>query len=101
MNMRVTFQAHVFEVGPDSDVSTQNLEPSTREARTKYISVHMNPQARHGKKRRLEETLNMGFNIESEDEMGNTLLLVAVQQLQVRSFTIDLTDSDERHICAP
>lgn len=41
-------------------------------------------QARHGKKKRLEETLNLGFDMESEDEMGNTLLLVAVQQLQVQ-----------------
>lgn len=39
-------------------------------------------QARHGKKKRLEETLNTGFEINAEDSMGNTLLLVAVQQLQ-------------------
>lgn len=42
-------------------------------------------QARHGKKKRLEQTLTLGFNIESEDESGNTLLLVAVQQLQVKT----------------
>lgn len=42
-------------------------------------------QARHGKKKRLEETLNTGFDINAEDSMGNTLLLVAVQQLQVCS----------------
>eukprot|EP00752_Nemacystus_decipiens_P018599 g16677.t1 len=40
-------------------------------------------QARHGKKKRLEETLNTGFDINAEDAMGNTLLLVAVQQLQM------------------
>ncbi|CBN77304.1 conserved unknown protein [Ectocarpus siliculosus] len=40
-------------------------------------------QARHGKKKRLEETLNSGFEINTEDSMGNTLLLVAVQQLQM------------------
>lgn len=40
-------------------------------------------QARHGKKKRLEETLNKGFKLETEDEHGNTLLIVAVQQLQV------------------
>lgn len=40
-------------------------------------------QARHGKKKRLEETLNTGFDINAEDALGNTLLLVAVQQLQV------------------
>ena len=40
-------------------------------------------QARHGKRKRLEETLNTGFEINAEDAMGNTLLLVAVQQLQV------------------
>ncbi|CAB1101509.1 unnamed protein product [Ectocarpus sp. CCAP 1310/34] len=42
-------------------------------------------QARHGKKKRLVETLNSGFDINAEDSMGNTLLLVAVQQLQVVS----------------
>ncbi|CAM9159639.1 unnamed protein product [Ectocarpus fasciculatus] len=40
-------------------------------------------QARHGKKKRLEETLNTGFEINAEDSMGNTLLLAAVQQLQM------------------
>lgn len=40
-------------------------------------------QARHGKKKRLEETLNTGFDINAEDSMGNTLLLVAVQNIQV------------------
>ncbi|CAM9277713.1 unnamed protein product, partial [Scytosiphon promiscuus] len=40
-------------------------------------------QARHGKKKRLEETLNTGFDINAEDSMGNTLLIVAVQQLQM------------------
>lgn len=28
--------------------------------------------------------MNVGFDIESEDEAGNTLLIIAVQQLQVR-----------------
>ncbi|CAM9532239.1 unnamed protein product [Discosporangium mesarthrocarpum] len=37
-------------------------------------------QARHGKKKRLEESLNMGMDIEHEDENGNTLLLAATQQ---------------------
>ncbi|CAM9834566.1 unnamed protein product, partial [Sphacelaria rigidula] len=45
-------------------------------------------QARHGKKKRLEESLNVGFDIESEDETGNTLLIIAVQQLQVRLIAV-------------
>lgn len=45
-------------------------------------------QARHGKKKRLEETLNIGFDIESEDEMGNTLLLIAVQQTKVTDLPL-------------
>ncbi|CAN0053604.1 unnamed protein product, partial [Choristocarpus tenellus] len=40
-------------------------------------------QARHGKRSRLEKSLNLGFNIEEEDENGNTLLVVATQQSQM------------------
>merc|ERR1711871_641246 len=36
-------------------------------------------QARNGRLKRLEETLNLGFVVDSEDEKGNTLLLVAAQ----------------------
>ncbi len=43
-------------------------------------------QARHGKKKRLEETLNTGFDINAEDSLGNTLLLAAVQQIQVQTL---------------
>jgi ankyrin repeat protein len=36
-------------------------------------------QARNGRIKRVEESLNMGFSLEAEDEKGNTLLLVACQ----------------------
>ena len=36
-------------------------------------------QCRHGRLKRLEESLRLGFDINSEDEKGNSLLLVAVQ----------------------
>ena len=36
-------------------------------------------QARNGRIKRVEESLNLGFKIDSEDEKGNTLLLVACQ----------------------
>lgn len=56
-------------------------------------------QARHGKKKRLEETLNAGFEINAEDAMGNTLLLAAVQQLQVSVLclkTLELRSTCEK-----
>lgn len=36
-------------------------------------------QARNGRIKRVEESLNLGFPIDAEDERGNTLLLVATQ----------------------
>ena len=36
-------------------------------------------QARNGRLKRLEETLNLGLPIDADDEKGNTLLLVAAQ----------------------
>ena len=36
-------------------------------------------QARNGRVKRVEESLNLGFPVDSEDERGNTLLLVAAQ----------------------
>lgn len=36
-------------------------------------------QARNGRNKRVEESLNLGFPVDGEDERGNTLLLVAVQ----------------------
>eukprot|EP00981_Chlorochromonas_danica_P008761 scaffold2312_cov165-Ochromonas_danica.AAC.1 len=36
-------------------------------------------QARNGRVKRVEESLNLGFPIDGEDEKGNTLLLVAAQ----------------------
>ncbi|CAM9746047.1 unnamed protein product, partial [Phaeothamnion confervicola] len=37
-------------------------------------------QARNGRVKRLEETLNLGLPVDSTDEWGNTLLAVACQQ---------------------
>ena len=37
-------------------------------------------QARNGRFKRVEESLNLGFPVNAEDEKGNTLLLVACQQ---------------------
>ena len=36
-------------------------------------------QARNGRLRRMEESLNAGFPVDAEDEKGNTLLLIAAQ----------------------
>jgi len=36
-------------------------------------------QARNGRFRRLEESLNAGFETDTEDEKGNTLLILATQ----------------------
>lgn len=41
-------------------------------------------QARNGRIKRVEESLNQGFPIDSEDERGNTLLLVAAQNSNKR-----------------
>ena len=38
-------------------------------------------QARNGRLKRLEESLNMGFPVDKEDEKGNTLLSLASQNL--------------------
>jgi len=45
-------------------------------------------QARNGRLRRLEESLTMGFPVNEQDERGNTLLLVAVQQLNRRMVEV-------------
>lgn len=36
-------------------------------------------QARHGRLQRLQESIEEGFGIDTEDETGNTILMVAVQ----------------------
>lgn len=41
-------------------------------------------QARNGRIKRIEESLNAGFPIDAEDERGNTLLLVACQNSNKR-----------------
>ena len=41
-------------------------------------------QARNGRIKRVEESLNLGFKIDSEDERGNTLLLLAAQNSNKR-----------------
>mmetsp|Transcript_3151 Transcript_3151/g.4432 ORF Transcript_3151/g.4432 Transcript_3151/m.4432 type:complete len:123 (+) Transcript_3151:615-983(+) len=38
-------------------------------------------QARHGRQKRLEQSLEEGFDVNTEDERGNTLLIVAVQNI--------------------
>ena len=45
-------------------------------------------QARHGRIKRLEESLNLGFPVDSEDSKGNTLLIVAAQNLNKRMMEI-------------
>lgn len=39
-------------------------------------------QARHGRIKRLESSIDLGFDINAEDERGNTALIVAVQNNQ-------------------
>mmetsp|Transcript_14029 Transcript_14029/g.20968 ORF Transcript_14029/g.20968 Transcript_14029/m.20968 type:complete len:526 (-) Transcript_14029:127-1704(-) len=41
-------------------------------------------QARNGRVKRVEESLNLGFKIDAEDERGNTLLLLAAQNSNKR-----------------
>jgi ankyrin repeat protein len=41
-------------------------------------------QARNGRIKRVEESLNLGFPIDAEDEKGHTLLLVAAQNSNKR-----------------
>lgn len=41
-------------------------------------------QARNGRIKRIEESLNLGFPIDSVDERGNTLLLLACQNSNKR-----------------
>jgi ankyrin repeat protein len=41
-------------------------------------------QARNGRIKRVEESLNLGFPIDAEDEKGNTLLLIACQNRNKR-----------------
>jgi len=41
-------------------------------------------QARNGRLKRLEESLNLGFPVDAEDEKGNTLLIVAAQNSNKR-----------------
>ncbi len=36
-------------------------------------------QARNGRIKRVEESINLGFMVDTEDERGNTLLIVAAQ----------------------
>ena len=41
-------------------------------------------QVRHGRLKRFEESLNDGFDINAEDEYGNSLLMVAVQNRHIK-----------------
>ena len=40
--------------------------------------------ARNGRRRKLEDALARGFNIDAEDEFGNTLIIIAAQQVCTR-----------------
>ena len=44
--------------------------------------------ARHCRLRRLEESLNEGFNINSEDNQGNSLLMIAVQNGHMKAVAL-------------
>jgi ankyrin repeat protein len=48
-------------------------------------------QARNGRLKRLEESLNAGFEIDTEDEKGNTLLIIASQNRMKRMIELLLT----------
>jgi len=39
--------------------------------------------ARNGRRRKLEDALARGFNIDAEDEFGNTLIIIAAQQVNM------------------
>lgn len=41
-------------------------------------------QARNGRLKRLEESLNLGFEVDKEDEKGNTLLCIAAQNVNIK-----------------
>lgn len=45
-----------------------------------------NVQARNSRMKRLSESLSMGFPVSTEDEFGNTLLLIAAQNVRAMLF---------------
>ena len=48
-------------------------------------------QARNGRLRRLEESLNAGFQVDEEDGKGNTLLIIAAQNRMKRMIELLLS----------
>lgn len=55
-------------------------------------------QARNGRLKRLEESLNAGFEINKEDEKGNTLLLISAQNRMKRMLELLITrNADINH----
>ena len=50
-------------------------------------------QARNGRLRRLEESLNAGFGVDDEDSKGNTLLIIATQNRMKRMIELLLNRS--------
>ena len=52
-----------------------------RDGKTVPDSETVFSQARNGRLRRLEESLDLGFELEEEDDKGNTLLLIAAQNV--------------------
>lgn len=56
----------------------KEAEKARKEAQIPSVSTVFS-QARHGRLRRLQDSLEDGFNIDTKDESGNTVLMVAVQ----------------------
>lgn len=55
-------------------------------------------QARNGRLKRLEESLNVGFPVDKEDEKGNTLLSIAAQNVNFKMVELLLhRDADINH----
>lgn len=48
-------------------------------------------QARHGRLKRLEESLDTGFDVNAEDEFGNSLMMIAVQNRHLKIADILLS----------
>ena len=59
-------------------VYEENADRARREAKIPSTDVVFS-QTRHGRLHRLKESLDDGFEVDSEDEAGNTILMVAVQ----------------------
>eukprot|EP00566_Odontella_aurita_P000474 CAMPEP_0113557852 /NCGR_PEP_ID=MMETSP0015_2-20120614/18022_1 /TAXON_ID=2838 /ORGANISM="Odontella" /LENGTH=888 /DNA_ID=CAMNT_0000459325 /DNA_START=125 /DNA_END=2788 /DNA_ORIENTATION=+ /assembly_acc=CAM_ASM_000160 len=61
--------------------SVQNEEKSDARRRLPDLNIVFS-QARHGRLKRLEESLNDGFDVNAQDSKGNTAIIIAVQNNQ-------------------